>query len=74
MQHCTDLPRQVTFAAHTEQKKDGSRVGMNATAHQEKEKNEETKTGMEKGRRSILEKLHAALLRSSRGQHGKKMV
>ena len=25
--------------------KDGSRVGMNVTAHQEKEKNEETKTG-----------------------------
>ena len=26
-------------------KKDGARVGMNVTAHQQKQKNEETKTG-----------------------------
>ena len=42
VQHCTDLPRQVTFLAHTEQGKMGARVGMNITAHQEKK---ETKTG-----------------------------
>ena len=29
-------------------RKDGSRVGMNVTAHQEKEKNEKTKTAMKK--------------------------
>ena len=44
-QHCTDLPRQVTFPVHTEQGKDGARVGMNVTAHQEKEENEDTKKG-----------------------------
>ena len=47
---------------------------MNATAHQEKKK-EETKMGVSKAgedRRTILEKLCAALLRSFRGQHGKK--
>ena len=44
-QHCTDLPCQVTFPAHTEQGKDEARVGMNATTHQEKEANEETKKG-----------------------------
>ena len=45
VQHCTDLPRQVTFPAHTEQGKHGARVGMNVTAQQEKEKNKETKEG-----------------------------
>ena len=48
VQHCTDLPRQVTFSAHTEQAKMGPRVGMNVTAHQEKEENEETKKGRRK--------------------------
>ena len=43
MQHCTDLPRRVTFPAHTEQTgKDGTRVRMNVAAYQEKEKNEKT--------------------------------
>ena len=45
MQHSTDLPRQVTFPAHTGQGKIGVGVRMNVTAHQEKEKNEETKKG-----------------------------
>ena len=45
MQHCTDLPRQVTFPAHTEQGKMGPELGINVTAHQKKEKSEETKTG-----------------------------
>ena len=53
---------------------------MNLTAHQEKEENEETKKGKrgagEKKRENkqpILKKLCAALLRSFRGQHSKKM-
>ena len=53
MQHCTDLPRQVTFPAHTEQGKMRARVGMNVTAHQEKEKNEETKKGKRKEKEKI---------------------
>ena len=39
--HCTDLPNQVS--AHRA-RKDGARVWMNVTAHQEKEENKETKT------------------------------
>ena len=47
---------------------------MNVTAHQEKEKNEETKKGRRKEKvKKILKKLCAALLRSFRGQHSKKM-
>ena len=49
---------------------------MNVTAHQEKEKNEETKKGRRKkreNRRPILKKLRAALLRSFREQHSEKM-
>ena len=53
---------------------------MNVTAHQEKKKNEETKKGKrrvgEKKKRKqtpILKKLCAALLRSFRGQHSKKI-
>ena len=75
LQHCADLPHQVTFPAHTAGK-DGARVGMNVTAHQEKEKNEETKTGKRRAgeeRRPILRKLCAALLRSFSGQHSEKM-
>ena len=40
-QHCTDLPRQVTFPAHTEQEKTGQGLGLNVAAHQ-KEKNQKT--------------------------------
>ena len=50
---------------------------MNVTAHQEKEKNEETKTGKRREERenkqSILRKLCAALLQPFRGQHSEKM-
>ena len=48
---------------------------MNVTAHQEKEKNEETKKGRRKreNRQPILKKLCAALLRSFRGQHSEKI-
>ena len=52
---------------------------MNVAAHQEKKKEEETKTDVKKAgerRRQAtdLKKLCAALLRSFRGQHDKKMV
>ena len=53
---------------------------MNVTAHEEKEKNKETKKGKrragEKKKRKSetdLKKLCAALLRSFRGQHSEKM-
>ena len=46
---------------------------MNVAAHQGKEKNE--KTGKRKAEdRPILKRLHATLLWSFRGLHGKKMV
>ena len=49
LQHCTDLPRQVIFPVHTERTgKDRARVGMNVTAHQEKEKNEKMKASKRK--------------------------
>ena len=41
-QHCTDLPR---FSSAHRARKNGARVGMNVTAHQEKEENEKTKEG-----------------------------
>ena len=53
---------------------------MNVTAHQEKEENEETKKGKrgagdeEKRKQATdLKKLYAALQRSFRGQHSKKI-
>ena len=51
---------------------------MNIIAHQEKEKNEETRTGKrragkERKQAPILKKLYAALLRSLRGQHNEKI-
>ena len=52
---------------------------MNVTAHQEKKKKKETKSGKKRqkkrervGRRPILRKLCAALLRSFRGSIAKK--
>ena len=53
-----------------------TRIGMNVTAHQEKEKNKKTgnrKAGEERNR-PILKRLSAILLRSFRGLHGEKMV
>ena len=52
---------------------------MNVTAHQEKKKNEKTKTGKikageERRRRPISKRLCFALLRLFRGQHGEKIV
>ena len=43
VQPCTNLARQVTFPAHTEQG-----IGINVTAYQKKEKNEEMRTGKRK--------------------------
>ena len=80
VQHCTDLPRQVTFPAHTEQGKMGPglewtlplirrrrrmRRRGRARVGQERRKSE--------NRRPILKMLCAALLRSFRGQHSEKM-
>ena len=52
-------------------------AGMNVTAHQENEETKKGKVGQEKrkreNKRPILRKLCAALLRSFRGQHSKKM-
>ena len=48
VQHCTDLPHQVMFPAHTELGKMGPRVRMNVAAYQEKEKNENMKMGKRK--------------------------
>ena len=65
-------PRHISSAHRT--RKDGARVGMNVTAHQEKEKNEETKKGKRKeSGRPILKMLCAALLRSFSGQQSEKM-
>ena len=50
---------------------------MNFSAHQEKKKNEKTgkkKAEEEEDKRLILKKLRAALVRSFRGHHGKKMI
>ena len=44
VQHCTDLPRQVTFLAHTEQGMMGPGLGL--TLPLINKKSEETKTGM----------------------------
>ena len=53
-----------------------ARVKMNVTANQEKEKNQETKTGKRRAgeeRKQVLKKLCAALLWSFKGQHSEKM-
>ena len=51
VQHCTDLSRQVTFPAHTEQEKMGPGVGINVTAHQENEETEGQERAGEKKKR-----------------------
>ena len=60
------------FSAHRA-RKDGARVGMNDTAHQEKKNKEEQEKRKRENRRLILEKLCAALPRSFKGQYSKKM-
>ena len=44
--HCLAPPGHISSAHRA--RKDGASVGMNVTAHQEKEENEETKTGRRK--------------------------
>ena len=48
--HCLAPPGHISSAHRA--RKDGAKVGMNVTAHQEKEKNDE----MKKGRRKEKEK------------------
>ena len=73
VQHCIDLPLQVTFTAHTEHGKD---IGMNVAAHQEEQnkKKGKRKAGEERKQLSDFKRLRAILLRWFRGQHGEKMV
>ena len=81
VQHCTDLPRQVTFPAHTEQGKImGPGLGLTLPLIKRRRrmrKRRRTRKGQEKRKREnkqlILKKLCAALLRSFRGQHSEKM-
>ena len=42
VQHCTNLPLQVTSPAHSELGKTGPRVRVNVIAHREKKENEKT--------------------------------
>ena len=72
--HCIAPPGH--FSSANKVGKDGARVGINVTAHQEKKKNEETKTGKKRKRENrglILKKLCAARLRLLRGQRSEKM-
>ena len=60
MQHCTDLHLQVAFPAHTEQGKTGPGFRMNVVAHQEKEKNEKSKTNEREERKQATNFKEAA--------------
>ena len=80
VQHCTDLPRQVTFLAHTEQGKMGPGLGWTLPFIKRKRRmrrRRREREGQEKrkreNKRPILKKLWAALLRSFKGQHSEKM-
>ena len=67
-------PPSHIFIAHLSGK-DRIRIQLNITAYQEKEKNEKaSKRGRRKKSPLISKRLRAALLRSIRGQHGKKMI
>ena len=69
MQHCTDLPRQVTFPAHTKHGKDGTKVRMNVADHQEKnQKTGKRKAGEE--RRQAIDFKEAACCLSEVVQGG----
>ena len=81
MQHCTDLPSQVTFLVHTKPGKMGPcRVGINVTAHQNKEKSEEMRKG-KKGAGEKRKRKQAADFREAvccpsavvQGQHSEKI-
>ena len=64
VQHCTDLPHQVTFPAHTEQRKTGQ--GLGRTFPLIRKRIRMRRRAREK--RQILKKLRAALQRKFRGQ------
>ena len=77
VQHCTDLPRQITFLAHTKQGKMGPGLGRTLPLIKRTRRirrRRRASKSQEKGedRLPILEKMCVALLRSFRGQHGKK--
>ena len=77
VQHCTDLPRQVTFPVHTEQGKMEPGLGWTLPLikrrrmrrqRRAREEQEKRKSG-----RPILKKLCVAFLQSFRGKHSEKM-
>ena len=80
VQLCTDLPRQATFPAYTEQGKMGSGLGgalplikrrkMMRRRRQAREVREKRER---ESRRPILRRLCAAILRSFRRQHSEKI-
>ena len=72
MQHCTDLPSQITFPAH----KDGTKVTINVAAHQEKEKIEKTgkKKAGEERRQADFEETACYPSAVVQGLHNEKMV
>ena len=77
VQHCTGLPIQVTFPAHTEQEKKESGLGRTLPLNRRRrEMRRWAREGKEKkeNKRPILKVLRAALLRSIRGQRGRKIV
>ena len=74
MQHCTDLPRQITFPAHTDQGKTGQRLEWTSTIIRRRMRRWARERHEKRKVRPILKRLYAALLQSFRGQHGEKMV
>ena len=79
VQHCTDLPCQVAFPAHTEQGKMGPGLGWTLLLIKRRRRMRRQRRAREgqkrerENRRPILKKLCAALLRSFREQHSEKM-
>ena len=78
VEHCTDLPRQVTFPAHTERGKMGPGLGWTIPLIKRRRRMRRRGRARERqekreNRRPILRKLCAALLQSFRGQHSEKM-
>ena len=67
-----------SYFQRTQSRERWTKAGMNVTAHQEKKKKKETKTGKKRAgkrenRRPILRKLCASLLRLFRGKHTEKV-
>ena len=78
VQHCTDLPHQITLPAHTEQRKINTGVGkslplVRSRRERRCRKRKQQKSNRKKDRRSILERIRVALLRSVRENHNKKV-